>query len=35
MNPGQELFYNFFMERVKEDKKEEAKEAMNHFASRL
>lgn len=25
MNQGQELFYQFFMDRVKEDKKEEAK----------
>ncbi len=25
MNPGQEKFYEFFMERVQEDKKEEAK----------
>ena len=25
MNHGQEMFYNFFMERVKDDKKEEAK----------
>lgn len=25
MNPGQEMFYKFFMERTKEDKKEEAK----------
>lgn len=25
MNQGQEMFYNFFMERAKEEKKEEAK----------
>lgn len=25
MNPGQEMFFNFFMERTKEDKNEEAK----------
>lgn len=25
MNHGQKMFYNFFMERVKDDKKEEAK----------
>ncbi len=25
MNQGQEMFYNFFIERVKNDKKEEAK----------
>lgn len=25
MNQGQEMFYNFFMERAKDDKKEEAK----------
>jgi len=25
MNQGQEMFYNFFMERVKDDKKEEAR----------
>lgn len=25
MNQGQEMFYNFFMDRVKDDKKEEAK----------
>lgn len=24
MNPGQEMFYNFFMERVQENKREEA-----------
>lgn len=28
MNQGQELFYNFFIERVKEDKKEEAKSLL-------
>ena len=25
MNPGQQQFYTFFMERVRDDKKEEAK----------
>jgi len=25
MNQGQEMFYNFFIERAKDDKKEEAK----------
>ncbi len=25
MNQGQEMFYNFFIERVKDDKKEEAR----------
>ena len=25
MNQGQQMFYNFFMERAKDDKKEEAK----------
>lgn len=25
MNPGQEMFYHFFIERTKEEKKEEAK----------
>jgi hypothetical protein len=25
MNQGQEMFYNFFMERAKDDRKEEAK----------
>jgi hypothetical protein len=29
MNPGQEQFYNFILERVKEDKAEEAKELLN------
>ncbi len=28
MNQGQELFYNFFIERVKDDKKEEAKSLL-------
>lgn len=28
MNPGQQQFYNFFMERVQEDKVEEAKAIM-------
>jgi hypothetical protein len=28
MNPGQEMFYNFFMERVKDEKKEEAKSLL-------
>lgn len=28
MNPGQEQFYNFFIERTMDDKKEEAKELL-------
>lgn len=28
MNPGQMQFYNFFLERVEEDKKEEAKAVL-------
>ncbi len=28
MNQGQELFYNFFIERVKDDNKEEAKSLL-------
>ncbi|KPU43540.1 hypothetical protein OXPF_29810 [Oxobacter pfennigii] len=33
MNQGQELFYNFFIERVKDGKKEEAKLLLeNSFA---
>jgi hypothetical protein len=29
MNPGQEMFYNFFMERVIEGKEEEAKALLH------
>lgn len=28
MNQGQEMFYNFFIERVKDDKKEEGKSLL-------
>jgi hypothetical protein len=28
MNQGQEMFYNFFIERAKDDKKEEAKKLL-------
>ncbi|TWH83429.1 hypothetical protein LY60_00036 [Sedimentibacter saalensis] len=28
MNQGQEMFYNFFMERAKDDKKEEAQRLL-------
>lgn len=28
MNPGQEMFYNFFMERARAEKKEEAKAVL-------
>lgn len=28
MNQGQEMFYNFFIERVEDDKKEEAKKLL-------
>jgi hypothetical protein len=28
MNQGQEMFYHFFIERVKDDKKEEAKSLL-------
>lgn len=34
MNQNQEMFYNFFMERVMDDKKEEAKAIlMDNFAA--
>lgn len=29
MNPGQQMFYNFFMERVTKGKEEEAKALLN------
>jgi len=34
MNQGQEMFYNFFMERVKDDKKEEAKSLLEESFAR-
>lgn len=34
MNPGQEMFYNFFMERVKDDKKDEAKALLEDSFAR-
>jgi len=34
MNPGQEMFYNFFMERVKDDKKEDAKALLEESFAR-
>ncbi|AUS97218.1 hypothetical protein CDQ84_16515 [Clostridium thermosuccinogenes] len=34
MNPGQKMFYNFFMERVKEDKKDEAKALLEESFAR-
>lgn len=34
MNQGQEMFYNFFMERVKDDKKEEAKSLLEDSFAR-
>ncbi|NLK97252.1 hypothetical protein [Defluviitalea saccharophila] len=34
MNPGQEMFYNFFMERAKDDKKEEAKALLEEGFAR-
>jgi hypothetical protein len=34
MNPGQEMFYKFFMERVKEGKETEAKELLEESFSR-
>lgn len=33
MNPGQEKFPNFILERVQEDKVDEAKAIMTQFAS--
>jgi len=34
MNQGQEMFYNFFMARVKEDRKEEAKALLEEGFAR-
>lgn len=34
MNPGQKMFYNFFMERVKEEKKDEAKALLEESFAR-
>jgi hypothetical protein len=34
MNPEQKMFYNFFMERVKEDKKDEAKALLEESFAR-
>lgn len=34
MNPGQEMFYNFFIERVKDGKKEEAKALLDDAFAR-
>lgn len=34
MNQGQEMFYNFFMERAKDDKKEEAKALLEEGFAR-
>lgn len=34
MNQGQEMFYNFFMERAKADKKEEAKALLEEGFAR-
>jgi hypothetical protein len=34
MNQGQEMFYNFFMERAKDDKKEEARELLEEGFAR-
>ncbi len=30
MNPGQKMFYDFFIERTKDDKKEEAKSLLEY-----
>jgi len=34
MNQGQEMFYNFFIERAKDDKKEEAKALLDESFAR-
>ncbi len=34
MNQGQEMFYNFFIERVMDDKKEEAKSMLEESFAR-
>lgn len=34
MNQGQEMFYNFFIERAKDDKKEEAKNLLGESFAR-
>jgi hypothetical protein len=34
MNQGQEIFYNFFIERAKDDKKEEAKKLLEEGFAR-
>ncbi|MGF7145621.1 hypothetical protein HNQ56_004064 [Anaerotaenia torta] len=34
MNPGQEMFYHFFMERARDDKKEEAKSLLEDSFAR-
>lgn len=34
MNKGQEMFYDFFMERAKDDKKEEAKALLEDSFAR-
>lgn len=34
MNQGQEMFYNFFIERVQDDKKEEAKSMLEESFAR-
>lgn len=34
MNPGQKMFYDFFIDRAKEDKKEEAKALLEESFSR-
>jgi len=34
MNKGQEMFYNFFMDRVMDDKKEEAKSLLEESFAR-
>lgn len=34
MNQGQEMFYNFFIERAKDDKKEEAKKLLEEGFAR-
>jgi len=34
MNKGQEMFYNFFMERAKDDRKEEARALLEEAFAR-
>jgi hypothetical protein len=35
IDPGQEMFLNFILERVQEGKEEEAKELLSHYFKKL